>query len=131
VGNLDTIIRRLLIAAALLGVALPLVAALFRLRKIPATPRIDARYAAARAAVADAPTVGYVSDIAEDGPTSGGLWRTQYGLAPHLLVDGKSPPLIVANLQHARDLKPLCRREGLTPVMVDGTVAVLRAAGEP
>jgi hypothetical protein len=73
--------------------------------------------------------IGYVSDRSGD---EAGFWKAQYALAPHLLVQGGTHALSVANLQHAGNLRAICRENGLAPVKVDRAgVALLRPAGEP
>ena len=121
-----------LVFAALLGIALPLADGLLHVLKNAVPARIDPRYASIRAAVPDETTLGYVTDFGDQGPTGEYFWKAQYGLAPHLLVEGESHRLILANLQHPGKLGSLCQRMGLTPVKVDRAgVALLRPEGEP
>ncbi|HZK79689.1 MAG TPA: hypothetical protein VFC46_01450 [Humisphaera sp.] len=131
-GNIDSIIRRILVTAALLGIALPLADGLKRLRKTTRPAPIDSRYSTIAAAIPDEPTLGYISDLRDRGAGITLFLQAQYALAPHVLLEGGSHRFTIANLQDPTKLAALCAENDLTPVMVDRAgVALLRRKAAP
>jgi hypothetical protein len=114
-----SIIRCILITAAMLGVALPLADGLKRLRKTTKPAAIDSRYSTIRSAIPEETTLGYFSDLPDRGPGLGMFLQAQYALAPHSLLEGGSHRYSIGNLQDPTKLDAICAENGLTPVKVD------------
>jgi hypothetical protein len=91
-------------------------------------PLEDARFAELGAALPARGVVGYVSD-STDPSNEFDLFRTQYELAPRVLVRGERSPLVVGKFGTESALTDACARERLAVAKdLGGGLYLLRSA---